>query len=91
MMKCCKPARYSLVADNLRLAAPVMTGFGWDGVAQEAEHEDDDPPDHRGYFQKIWNCNRGSELRSQFLPFVIEDEVLGTFMNGKLEIIKEIY
>ncbi|KAK8921380.1 hypothetical protein KSP39_PZI019995 [Platanthera zijinensis] len=76
-MKCCKPARCSLVADSLRLAAPVTTGFGWDDVAQEAEREDDDPSDLGGYFQKILNCNRGSELRSQFVPFVIEDEAVG--------------
>ncbi|KAK8949055.1 hypothetical protein KSP39_PZI006321 [Platanthera zijinensis] len=69
------PARRSIVA-GLHSAAPAAC-FGWEDVLREAEAAVNDPSDLRGYFQRVWTCNRGSELRRQFIPFVIDGEVVG--------------
>ncbi|KAF3786041.1 Nudix hydrolase 20 [Nymphaea thermarum] len=53
--------------------------FTWDDVlrAAEAEHWPGELPGLQGYAHKVQKCNRGSGLLSDFLPFVIEGQVVG--------------
>ncbi|KAJ7969645.1 nudix hydrolase 20, chloroplastic-like [Quillaja saponaria] len=55
--------------------------FTWDDVLHISPSPDDSS-DLRGYFEKVHLCNRGSELQSEFLPFVIEDQIVGYIHNG---------
>ncbi|PKA64215.1 Nudix hydrolase 20, chloroplastic [Apostasia shenzhenica] len=83
VIKSAKPARrYSRsLATGLRSAAPVG-GFCWDDVIRVAQADDDDLSDLRGYLQRVRTCNRGSELQTQFIPFVLEGEVVGHIHKG---------
>ncbi|KAF5482071.1 hypothetical protein F2P56_002667 [Juglans regia] len=60
------------------------TSFTWDDVLRISQPESlpDDPSDISGFFQKVKICNRGSEMQSEFLPFVIEDQIVGYLHNG---------
>ncbi|KAK8559111.1 hypothetical protein V6N12_042394 [Hibiscus sabdariffa] len=67
----------SLSVSTTVAAAPPT--FSWDDVARvsQPEFNPHDSSDLRGYFDKIKACNRGAELQSEFLPFVIEDQIVG--------------
>ncbi|XP_031501223.1 nudix hydrolase 20, chloroplastic-like [Nymphaea colorata] len=56
-----------------------LPNFTWDDVlrAAEAEHWPGELPGLQGYAHKVQKCNRGSGLLSDFLPFVIEGQVVG--------------
>ncbi|XP_041003535.1 nudix hydrolase 20, chloroplastic-like isoform X2 [Juglans microcarpa x Juglans regia] len=58
--------------------------FTWDDVLRISQPESlpDDPSDISVFFQKVKICNRGSEKQSEFLPFVIEDQIVGYLHNG---------
>ncbi|KAL5572706.1 hypothetical protein UlMin_022303 [Ulmus minor] len=65
--------------------ATTSTGtFTWNDVAgiSQPETVSDDPSDLKAYFDKIRICNRGSDLQSEFVPFVIEDQIVGYIHNG---------
>ncbi|KAH7652059.1 Thiamine diphosphokinase protein [Dioscorea alata] len=64
------------------------TRFRWEDVMQ-VSHEDDDRRDLRGYFHKIRVCNRGHESKTEFVPFVIEDQVVGFIHKGFVDHLKE--
>nr|XP_029118693.1 nudix hydrolase 20, chloroplastic isoform X4 [Elaeis guineensis] len=65
-------------------SAASSARFGWDDVLRvgEGNQEDDDPSDLRGYFEKVWACNRGSEKQSEFVPFLVEDQIVGYIHKG---------
>ncbi|XP_022749760.1 nudix hydrolase 20, chloroplastic-like isoform X2 [Durio zibethinus] len=69
----------SLSASTTAAAVTTPTTFSWEDVdrASQPEFNPHDSADLRGFFDKIKACNRGSELQSQFLPFVIEDQIVG--------------
>lgn len=57
--------------------------FTWDDVVRVSrpEYSPDDSSDLHGYFEKIETCNRGSEKKSEFFPFIIEGQVVGYTHN----------
>ncbi|KAA8523086.1 hypothetical protein F0562_009509 [Nyssa sinensis] len=55
--------------------------FTWEDVFKISQSETDSS-DLQGFFEKIRTCNRGSEKHSEFLPFVIEDQIVGYIHNG---------
>ncbi|XP_024967998.1 nudix hydrolase 20, chloroplastic-like [Cynara cardunculus var. scolymus] len=59
------------------------SSFTWDDVFQisESRHVSSDLG---GFFQKINLCNRGWDRRADFIPFVIEDQIVGYIHNGFL-------
>ncbi|PNT31942.1 hypothetical protein POPTR_006G157800v4 [Populus trichocarpa] len=62
-----------------------LTSFTWDGVVQasQADYAPNDSSDLSGFFEKIKYCNRGSsEIKSEFIPLVIEDQIVGYIHNG---------
>ncbi|KAK7841705.1 nudix hydrolase 20 [Quercus suber] len=58
--------------------------FTWDDVVRISQPDSvpHDSSDLSGFFQKVKICNRGSEKQSEFLPFVIEDQIAGYIHNG---------
>ncbi|XP_030492430.2 nudix hydrolase 20, chloroplastic isoform X1 [Cannabis sativa] len=63
--------------------------FTWDDVLRLSQpqsiSDSDDVTDLNGYFEKIKMCNRGSEMRFMFMPFVIENQIIGYIHNGFAE------
>ncbi|BBH08123.1 nudix hydrolase homolog 20, partial [Prunus dulcis] len=61
--------------------------FTWDDVVRISKPETlpDDPSDLRGYWEKIKICNRRLESQSEFLSFVIEDQIVGYIHKGFAE------
>ncbi|KAK9055069.1 hypothetical protein SSX86_026149 [Deinandra increscens subsp. villosa] len=55
--------------------------FTWNDVFEVSQSENGSS-DLGGFFQKINLCNRGSEKRFDFIPFVIEDQIVGYVHNG---------
>ncbi|KAG0485022.1 hypothetical protein HPP92_009101 [Vanilla planifolia] len=82
-----KPCRRSLV--SVHESTSSVAGFGWHDVLRVAERDDSDSSDLQGYFQKVQACNRGSDLITQFVPFLVESEVVGyihkSFVNHLLK------
>ncbi|XP_042482601.1 nudix hydrolase 20, chloroplastic-like isoform X1 [Macadamia integrifolia] len=62
----------------------TVSSFTWDDVFRISQEEDasDDSLNLQGYFERISACNRGSEMQSEFLPFVIEERIVGYIHNG---------
>ncbi|KAI4350884.1 hypothetical protein L6164_005291 [Bauhinia variegata] len=65
----------------------AIGNFTWDDVLgipspQPGAATVDDSSYLHGYFEKIQLCNRGSEKQSEFLPFVIEEQIVGFVHNG---------
>ncbi|XP_076910241.1 nudix hydrolase 20, chloroplastic-like [Bidens hawaiensis] len=58
--------------------ANSTTSFTWDDVSQSPNASSN----LSGFFHKIKLCNRGQENRSEFVPFVIEDQIVGYVHNG---------
>ncbi|KAL7134741.1 hypothetical protein ABFS83_11G045900 [Erythranthe nasuta] len=57
--------------------------FTWDDVvrlSQTPQH--DDSSDLRGFFEKVTLCNRNSEKQCEFIPFVIDEHIVGYVHNG---------
>ncbi|CAM8938687.1 unnamed protein product [Rhodiola kirilowii] len=63
--------------------AAGSTSFTWDDVhrVSQPEYAPDDSADLAGFFAKIRSCNRGMEFRVEFLPFVVEDQIVGYVHN----------
>ncbi|XP_011044499.1 PREDICTED: nudix hydrolase 20, chloroplastic-like isoform X2 [Populus euphratica] len=62
-----------------------VTSFTWDDVVQASlpVYAPNDSSDLSGFFEKIKSCNRGSsEIKSEFIPLVIEDQIVGYIHNG---------
>ncbi|XVE54318.1 hypothetical protein DITRI_Ditri03aG0070900 [Diplodiscus trichospermus] len=80
----------SLSASTTAAATATSTTFSWDDVVRVSEPEFDphDSSDLRGFFDKIKACNRGSELQSEFLTFVIEDQIVGYIHRSFAEILR---
>ncbi|KAI5680603.1 hypothetical protein M9H77_01830 [Catharanthus roseus] len=51
--------------------------FTWDEVFRSCDSIQNDSVDLEGYFDKIRLCNRNSEKKCEFMPFVIEDQIVG--------------
>ncbi|XP_043723397.1 nudix hydrolase 20, chloroplastic-like isoform X5 [Telopea speciosissima] len=68
----------------VRSRSLVAGSFSWDDVFRISQAEDavDDSLDFQRYFERISACNRGSEMQSEFLPFVIEGRIVGYIHNG---------
>ncbi|KAJ8769813.1 hypothetical protein K2173_007673 [Erythroxylum novogranatense] len=64
--------------------------FTWDDVVlvSRPEYAPDDSADLSGFFDKINSCNRGSEFQSEFVPFVVEAQIVGYIHNGFVEHLK---
>ncbi|KAJ4953700.1 hypothetical protein NE237_030532 [Protea cynaroides] len=61
----------------------MASSFSWDDVFRisQADNGLDDSSDLQGYFERISVCNRGFGMQSEFLPFVIEEQIVGYIHN----------
>ncbi|KAJ6698817.1 thiamine PYROPHOSPHOKINASE [Salix purpurea] len=76
--------RSSCSAFNCRSVSSFIS-FTWDDVVQasQPDHAPNDSSDLSGFFENIKYCNRGSsEIKSEFIPLVIEDQIVGYIHNG---------
>ncbi|XP_077212569.1 nudix hydrolase 20, chloroplastic-like [Tasmannia lanceolata] len=59
----------------------TSSSFSWGDVlsiSQTLDDNRDDPSNPlQGYFEKVKTCNRGSEKQSEFVPFTIDDRIVG--------------
>ncbi|KAE9600289.1 hypothetical protein Lal_00045589 [Lupinus albus] len=74
------------------LATPTFT---WNDILNISQSSTSIQQQHQhpssylqGFFHKVQLCNRGSEKQSEFLPFVIEGQVVGFIHNGFAEYLK---
>ncbi|GMN50476.1 hypothetical protein TIFTF001_019628 [Ficus carica] len=67
--------------------------FTWDDVVRISEPESlsDGLSDLKGYFDKIKICNRGSDKKHEFVPFVIEDQIVGYIHNRFAENLRKFH
>ncbi|KAK7314511.1 hypothetical protein VNO77_33037 [Canavalia gladiata] len=68
--------------------ATATSTFTWDDVFRisESQTPKHDPSRYlQPFFHKVQRCNRASEKQSEFLPFVVEDHVVGFIHNGFAE------
>ncbi|KAL7093567.1 hypothetical protein ACP275_11G047000 [Erythranthe tilingii] len=57
--------------------------FTWDDVVRLSQtRQHDDSSDLRGFFEKVTLCNRNSEKQCEFIPFVIDEHIVGYVHNG---------
>ncbi|KAL2321231.1 hypothetical protein Fmac_030200 [Flemingia macrophylla] len=81
---------------NLALASSfssATSSFTWDDVLR-VSHQSQSATQHRsrylqGFYHKVQLCNRSSEKQSEFLPFVIEDHVVGFIHDGFVEHLRD--
>ncbi|KAK6941562.1 NUDIX hydrolase domain [Dillenia turbinata] len=61
--------------------------FTWDDVVRisQSDYFPNDSSDLTGYFDKVKTCNRGVEMQTDFIPFVIEEQIVGYIHNGFAE------
>ncbi|KAK4479173.1 hypothetical protein RD792_014684 [Penstemon davidsonii] len=58
--------------------------FTWDDVVRlsQSQPKQNDSSDLRGFFEKVTLCNRNSEKQCEFIPFVIEGQIVGYVHSG---------
>ncbi|KAJ7973898.1 Nudix hydrolase 20, chloroplastic [Quillaja saponaria] len=82
------PSRIEAYSINVTASSVSVSSandiFGWDDVLRisQSEISPDDSSNLRGYFEKVQLCNRRSDLQSEFLPFVIENQIVGYIHMG---------
>ncbi|KAG5134366.1 hypothetical protein JHK82_025554 [Glycine max] len=70
----------------------ATSSFTWDDVFRISESQSATQDRSRylqGFSHKLQLCNRASEKQSEFLPFVIEDHVVGFIHNGFVEHLRD--
>ncbi|KAK2996835.1 hypothetical protein RJ639_024960, partial [Escallonia herrerae] len=63
-------------------AALPPSSFTWDDVFRISQPQEPANNDLQGFFDRVRTCNRGSEKRGEFIPFVIEGQIVGYVHNG---------
>ncbi|KAJ9548923.1 hypothetical protein OSB04_021466 [Centaurea solstitialis] len=76
----------SPTSPNREISNAIDSGsrFTWDDVFRISQSQDVSL-DLSGFFKKIELCNRGWERCSDFIPFVVEDQVVGYIHNNFLD------
>ncbi|OAY85155.1 Nudix hydrolase 20, chloroplastic [Ananas comosus] len=67
-------------------SAAAAARFAWDDALTLAADEGGGASsDLRGFFERVRTCNRGSELKSEFVPFFVEEQIVGYVHKGFVE------
>nr|GMC63439.1 nudix hydrolase 20, chloroplastic-like [Ipomoea batatas] len=56
--------------------------FTWDDVSRLSNSPGNHSSDLQGFFDKVKLCNRNSEKKNEFMPFVMENQIVGYVHNG---------
>ncbi|CAH8286258.1 unnamed protein product [Eruca vesicaria subsp. sativa] len=71
------------------------SSFTWDDFFEIGRKESASPQsassDLTGFLEKIDRCNRGSEKLAEFIPFVIEEQIVGYIHKGFTEYLREFH
>ncbi|KAI3891597.1 hypothetical protein MKX03_033144 [Papaver bracteatum] len=76
--------RFSCRPVVLNASYNSTSSFSWDDVYGVISKPDDSTSHSSkldGFFQRIKTCNRGFEMKSEFLPFIIEEQIAGYVHN----------
>ncbi|KAM7512789.1 hypothetical protein LguiB_011664 [Lonicera macranthoides] len=67
------------------------SSFTWEDVLQIAQSQDNGSSSSglHGFFEKIDTCNRGSNMQREFIPFVMEDQVVGYVHKGFADLLRK--
>ncbi|XP_078153985.1 nudix hydrolase 20, chloroplastic-like [Carex rostrata] len=63
------PTRFASTGSSVR--------FDWSDALRFGSIYDDEPLDLSGFFQRVSVCNRGSEKKDEFMPFLIDNQIAG--------------
>ncbi|KAF3342044.1 nudix hydrolase 20 [Carex littledalei] len=63
------PTRFASTGSSVR--------FDWADALQFGSIDDEEPLDLSGFFQRVSVCNRGSEKKDEFMPFLIDNQIAG--------------
>ncbi|XP_010249854.1 PREDICTED: nudix hydrolase 20, chloroplastic-like isoform X2 [Nelumbo nucifera] len=71
----------------------MANSFSWDDVFRisQADNDLDDSSDLQGFFERVKACNRGCEKKSEFIPFVIEQQIVGYIHNRFANHLREFH
>jgi hypothetical protein len=83
------PLRHSR-ALSAATTVPISSSFTWDDVIETGRAEYNSS-DLTGFFEKINRCNRGSEKLGEFIPFVIEEQIVGYIHKRFTEYLREFH
>ncbi|CAN7140687.1 unnamed protein product [Brassica rapa subsp. narinosa] len=85
----------ALSATTLPISSSSSSFFTWDDVFEIGRKESASPQnassDLTGFLEKIDRCNRGSEKLVEFIPFVIEEQIVGYIHKGFTEYLREFH
>ncbi|XP_002871886.2 nudix hydrolase 20, chloroplastic isoform X2 [Arabidopsis lyrata subsp. lyrata] len=72
---------------------PISSSFTWDDVIETGreEYTPHNSSDLTGFLEKVDRCNRGSEKLAEFIPFVIEEQIVGYIHKGFTEYLREFH
>ncbi|KAL8152537.1 hypothetical protein V2J09_010297 [Rumex salicifolius] len=68
--------------------SPAKSSFTWDDVFQISGSANDASSDLSSFYDKISACNRNSDKQIEFMPFVVEDQIVGFVHNGFADILR---
>ncbi|XP_068652440.1 nudix hydrolase 20, chloroplastic-like isoform X2 [Aristolochia californica] len=72
---------------NINVHSLAANGFSWDDVFSVSKI--DDSLHLQGYLEKVKICNRGSEKKSEFVPFLVGSQIVGYVHKGFLDHLKK--
>ncbi|CAA0403659.1 unnamed protein product [Arabidopsis thaliana] len=83
------PLRHSR-ALSAATTVPISSSFTWEDVLDTGRAEYNSS-DLTGFLDKINRCNRGSEKLGEFIPFVIEEQIVGYIHKRFTEYLREFH
>eukprot|EP00268_Persea_americana_P038895 TRINITY_DN3854_c0_g2_i6.p1 TRINITY_DN3854_c0_g2~~TRINITY_DN3854_c0_g2_i6.p1 ORF type:complete len:389 (-),score=67.92 TRINITY_DN3854_c0_g2_i6:1255-2361(-) len=83
--------RISNVHHSTSPTAIQTHSFTWDDVLRIPQTDENPPSDLGGYFGKVRLCNRGSEMKSQFVPFIVEGQIAGYVHNRFMDHLRKFH
>ncbi|PIA51737.1 hypothetical protein AQUCO_01100541v1 [Aquilegia coerulea] len=67
----------SSLSFKVRNTSSTTNSFNWEDVLSICQPDSNDVQDLQPLFERIKPCNRGSEKKSEFFPFVVEEQIIG--------------
>ncbi|XP_019191609.1 PREDICTED: nudix hydrolase 20, chloroplastic-like isoform X2 [Ipomoea nil] len=78
----CRPFAVSVSSHGDGGGGSGTISFTWDDVSRVSNSPGNDSSDLQGFFDKVKLCNRNSEKKNEFMPFVMENQIVGYVHNG---------
>ncbi|XP_031109389.1 nudix hydrolase 20, chloroplastic-like isoform X1 [Ipomoea triloba] len=78
----CRPFAVSVSSHGHGGGGSGTISFTWDDVSRLSNSPGNHSSDLQGFFDKVKLCNRNSEKKNEFMPFVMENQIVGYVHNG---------